>query len=168
MKKDKSAAHRVQELISHATPKAPHEKKQRDYKHEETAPIPRGIENISPSKSSVSNRKMGGVKIIPQKPSKNALEQLHCSQNQNYPLFFIEKAEALQLKNIQSLRVKERIIAGRNIKNVSIEIQKSIYAQVTQDVKIYQDETLEFRNLIENREERHFRMDRIIKYLSDP
>lgn len=168
MKKEKSSAHRVKQLISKARSESPLENKQRNYRHERSAPIPKGIDGISFSKSSENKRKIAGAKVILQKSSKKTLEQLHCTHNQNYPLFFIEKAEALQMKHIENLRVKERIIAARSIKILSMEIQKWIYAHVHQKVKIIDDDALEFCNLLEKREERHFRIDRIIKYLSEP
>lgn len=166
MKKSKNAADRVKNLLKEASYKQIRER-HHDYIHEKTTPLPAGIQSISVRKVEEGKRRLGKAKVIPQKSSKFSLEQLHCTYNQNYPLFFIEKAEAFQMKNIQNLKVKERMIATRNIKKLSLEIQKWIYSQVHQEVTVLREDTLEFCNLLERREERHYQFDRIIKYLSD-
>lgn len=102
---------------------------------------------------------MGRAKITLQK--KPLLEQMHCSQNQKYPLFFIEN---LQTRKVQNLTLKEHFIAARNLKLLSFQMQNWMHKKV----KILGKETQEFYDLMQKREERHFQIDRIIRYLSEP
>lgn len=144
-------------------------KKSHEYELEKPPPLVRGMSNISSKAKQPegAQRRMGKAQIIPQKVPQSALEQMHCTANQNYPLFFLEKSDAFNQKKIKNFKTKERLIATCKIKQLSLEMQQWIYSQVSQDVKIIKSDPIEFYDLIEQREERHFRIDRIIQYLSD-
>lgn len=138
-------------------------KKDRSYKQEKTTPIPQGIDNISVQNTKKKVRPLGKAKVILQKNRKSALEQMHCTQNQNYPLFFIEKAESLRMRKVRNVKVKERLIAVRNLKKLSHHMQQWMH----QEVSVLGKNSEEFHELLQRREERHFQIDRIIRYLSD-
>lgn len=150
-------------------PSSPKKEKPHTYQLEQPPPLPHGIDQLSLQDNwkAPSKRPLGNIKVIPQSPHSITLEQMHCSVNQNYPLFFIEKSEAFHLKKVKNFKTKERLIAARNIKKLSLEMQQWIYSQIYRDVKVLGKDPVEFCDLIEKREERHFRIDRIIKYLSD-
>jgi len=144
--------------------------KKYSFKREESPPLPSGLDQISirDPKEESGHRKIGKAQVIVQKAPKSAMEQVHCTTCQNYPLFFIEKSEAMQKKKIKSVSAKEQFIATRNMKKLSIEMQQWIYSEVERNrVKILKEDPAELHDLIEKREERHFRIDRIIQYLSD-
>ncbi|NGX59789.1 MAG: hypothetical protein KR126chlam3_00946 [Chlamydiae bacterium] len=164
MKKNESAHLRIKKLISKtAKGEIDKQKKEHSYKKEESPPLPSGIENISVRDTPKRRRPLGKAKVILQKPSKSVLEQLYCTQNQNYPLFFIEKAEALQMRKVRNVKVKERFIATRSLKKLSHSMQQWMHKEVS----ILGENSEEFYELIQRREERHFQIDRIIRYLSD-
>lgn len=165
MKKNDSSERRIKELISKAAKtEIEKTKKKRAYQEEKSPPIPSSLERVSLQSTKKSNRSLGKAKIIPQKLPKVALEQMHCTHNQNYPLFFIEKAEALHVRRIRNVKVKERFIAARNLKNLSYQMQVWMH----KEVKILGKDSQEFYDLLRKREERHFQIDRIIRYLSEP
>jgi len=91
------------------------------------------------------------------------------SQNQNYPLEFIEKLEALQSKVVKNLRVKEQIIAARRLKAMGSEIQEWMFTrfqwQARQMLENKQEE--DTLPVPVRQEERQFRITRIIPFLSD-
>ncbi|NGX37084.1 MAG: hypothetical protein K1000chlam2_00234 [Chlamydiae bacterium] len=142
------------------------QKRKHDYQHHKTPLVPEGIDKIPLGTNNKTKKKLRKANVIPQKSRKSPFEQLHCTQNQNYPLFFIEKAEALRMRKVKNFRVKEHLIATRNIKRLSNEMQKWIYFQIHQDIKIVKENPVEFYHLLEKREERHFQIDRMIKLLS--
>lgn len=139
------------------------------YKKEKAPPVPSGLDQLSFAPvGKLKTKPMGQAEIIPQKISFSALEQLHCSACQNYPLSFLEKWEALQKRSIKNCPFKEQLIATRNLKKLSLEMQQWIYSQVEGGrVKAFEDSSMELEQLIEKREERHFRIDRILQYLTD-
>lgn len=154
MEKSKLTADQLKKLLETPNKKG----KKHAYKHKKATKMPAAVD---PS----TRRKMGKAKVILQKSPRSHLEQIHCTVNQSYPLFFLEK---LQTKKIKSLEAKERLIALQNIRRLTHLMQQWINVQLHQDVKVCQDKPIEFYNLMEKREERHFSIDRIIKYLSEP
>src|SRR5436309_821105 len=82
---------------------SPNKGKPHAYQLEKPPPLPQGIDQISLLDISTPRRAraLENIKVVPQKSSPAALEQMHCSANQNYPLFFIEKSEAFHLKKIK-------------------------------------------------------------------
>lgn len=164
MKKNDHNAIRLKSLMSKSgVPVQPTENKPRAIKKEETAPIPRGIDQISLQVNSSEIRPLHRAKVIQQKIAKPSPEQMHCTQNQNYPLFFIEKAENLRRKKVSNIKFKERFIAARNFKRLSQMMQHWMH----HEVRVLDNTADEFYNLLQKREERHFQLDRIIRYLSD-
>ena len=137
--------------------------KKHAYLHEKTTPIPGGIKNISKK----SKERLKKATIIPQKTPALALEQIHCNTNQNYPLFYIQKSEAFLIKKFRNVNIKERWVAARKIKKLSHEMQQWIHSHVYRKINVIEKNPIEFYELLEKREERHFQIDRIIKYLSD-
>jgi len=109
-----------------------------------------------------SQRKIS-AKIDSQQSLKPAIEQMHCSANQNYPLFFLH---SLHRKKIENFKFKEQLIATRNLRKLSHEMQQWIYFKAHHKIRLFEKEPIEFYDLLEKREERHFQIDRIIKYLS--
>lgn len=157
MEKNKFSPERVKKMLNHPSSAIEKKGQMRNYKHKKNPPTP------ITSKESSSKKPLGKAKVILQKASKSHLEQMKCSHNQNYPLFFLEKS-----KKIKNFKVKERLIALQNIRKLSHQMQQWIYSKMHQDVKVCQNEPIEFYQMIEKREERHFRIDRIIRYLSEP
>ena len=147
-------------------PDSQSQERKHDYSHHKTPLVPEGIDEIPLGINSKTKKKLQKTKVIPQKSCKYPLEQLYCTQNQNYPLFFIEKSEAFRMRKVKSFRVKEHLIATRNIKRLSNEMQKWIYSQIHQDIKVVKKDPVEFYRLLERREERHYQIDRMIKLLS--
>lgn len=167
MEKTNISALQFQKLLD--TPPSINKKgKTHSYKHKKTPRIHACIGALPIKKNSESKKKLGKANIILQKGPKSHLEQLNCSANQNYPLFFIEKAEELLLKKVENYKVKERLIALQNFRRLAYEMQKCISAKIHQEVKMSQKEKVDFYDLLDKREERHFRMDRIIRYLAEP
>ncbi len=160
MEKKGSTQSRIKELLSEAS--KVEKTKDRDYQREDPHPIPKGMEEVSVTKMEASDRKLGKANVVLQKGSKPP-EQINCNQNQNYPLFFIEKADLLRRKMVKNISFKERFIAARNLKKLSHEMQQWIY----KEVQVQKEENREFYDLLQKREERHFQIDRIIRYLSD-
>lgn len=160
MEKKGPTQSRIRELLSKA--QEPEKSKNREYQKEELSPIPGGMEEVTISKLETSDRKLGKANIVLQKGSKPP-EQMNCNQNQNYPLFFIEKADLLRKKMVKNLSFKERFIAARKLKKLSHEMQQWIH----KEVQVQKEENREFYDLLQKREERHFQIDRIIRYLSD-
>ncbi|NGX40033.1 MAG: hypothetical protein KR126chlam1_01373 [Chlamydiae bacterium] len=137
------------------------------YKWEHPSLVPDGIDQITPNQPAGNTKPIREAKVILQKTPRPALEQLQCTANQKSPLFFIEKAEAFRAKTIQNFKYKEQIIAKRGIKKLSLEMQRWIYMTIHHEFKVLGKDAEEFYQLIERREERHFQIDRIIKYLSN-
>lgn len=137
--------------------------KARNFEHEVNTLLPPFPQNSTPSPK--PNRE---TKVIEETIPRFAQDQLHCSANQSYPLFFLEKLDALQSKRIKTFRIKERLIVIRNLKQISHDMQKWISTKVTQNVKVLGQESIELHQMMERREERHFRIDRIIRYLAEP
>ena len=135
--------------------------KRHDYQQRKSLAIP---SSISPKGKHVSKRSFGKAQVILQKTPKSTLEQMHCTPNQKYPLFLLE---AFQQRKIENIHFKELLIATRNLKQLSHEMQRWMHAHCHQEIKVIKDEPIEFYDLLERREERHFRIDRIIRYLSD-
>jgi len=160
MEKKGATQSHIQELISKA--QEIEKSKNREYQKEDANPIPKGMEEESISKLETSDRQLGKANVVLQKGS-TPPEQMSCNQNQNYPLFFIEKADLLRKKMIKNLSFKERFIAARNLKKLSHEMQQWIH----KEVQVQKEENREFYDLLQKREERHFQIDRIIRYLSD-
>jgi|GEM_PF-2956379 len=161
MNKKDSAHSFMKELITKAAKAEIQKAKEgRSYKQEETMPLPQGIDGISFGHKKTSKAM---PKVVVQKKKGLNLEQLHCSQNQNSPLFFIEKAEALQLKKVHSVKAKERLIALRNLRRMSHRMQKWMH----QEVKVLGKDSAAFTDLIQRREERLFQIDRTIRYLGN-
>jgi len=142
--------------------------KTRSFKHKKTPRIPACVGKLPIKTPSASKRKIAKAKVILQKGPKSHLEQLHCTANQNYPLYFIEKAEELLMKKVENYKVKERLIALQNIRLLASQMQKCIHAQIHQEIKKEEQGFEEFHDFLAKREERHFRIDRIIRYLADP
>ncbi|NGX48153.1 MAG: hypothetical protein K1000chlam3_01543 [Chlamydiae bacterium] len=164
MKKNDSTHLRIKTLISKAVKEEIEKtKKSRTYKTEKTTPIPPGIDTISVKNTKKKGRPLGKAKVILQKNQKSTFEQMHCTQNQNYPLFFIEKAERLRMRKVRNVKVKERLIVARNLKKLSHQMQQWMH----QEIRVLGEDSQEFYELLERREERHFQIDRIIRYLSD-
>jgi hypothetical protein len=138
--------------------------KPRSYKYKKTPRVPVCIGEL-PIKNTTAKKRLGKAKIILQKGPKAPFEQLSCTANQNYPLFFIEKAEELLLKKVEKYKVKERLIALQNIRRLANQMQQCINTQILAQV---QKEKSDFYELLKQREERHFRIDRIIRYLAEP
>lgn len=160
MEKKGPTQSRIKELLSEAS--KVEKTKDRDYQREDASPIPSGMEDVAITKMETSDRELGKANIVLQKGSKPP-EQMNCNQNQNYPLFFIEKADLLRKKMIKNLSFKERFIAARNLKKLSHEMQQWIH----KEVQVQKEDNQEFYDLLQKREERHFQIDRIIRYLSD-
>lgn len=158
MEENDTSEKRIKEILAQAA-KTEIEKKERAYKEKKGLLISQSLKKISPKQESKKKRSLGRAKITLQK--KPLLEQMHCSQNQKYPLFFIEN---LQTRKVQNLTLKEHFIAARNLKLLSFQMQNWMHKKV----KILGKETQEFYDLMQKREERHFQIDRIIRYLSEP
>ena len=168
MEKKKSAEQIAKEVISHTEQGRRGAKgKKHAYQHEKTLYVPEEYHR-SVLCEPLTSRKIGKAKIIPQKSRKAPLEQIHCSANQNYPLYFIEKSEAFLKRNVQTVKTKERWVATRSIKRLSHEMQKWISSQFQHKIQVSNKDPIELYHLLERREERHYQIDRIIKYLSDP
>ncbi len=166
MEKSKLSCDQFKEILDRATT-IEKKGKSRTFKHKKTPRIPACVGKLPIKAPSASKRKFAKAKVILQKGPNSHHEQLHCTANQNYPLFFIEKAEELLLKKVENYKVKERLIALQNIRKLAREMQQCIHAQIHQEIKKEQKDPTEFYDLLAKREERHFRIDRIIRYLSD-
>lgn len=166
MSESSDSAKRVKTFFSNSQNREDAEKsaKSHDYRLEQSPPLLQGIEGITLNPSMPTKRRLAKATVV---EGKVPLEQLYCSANQNYPLDIIEKTEALQLRKVKSVRVKERFIAARELKKLSHEMQQWIYSQVHQKVEVLGKDHVDFYTLLEKREERHFQIDRIIKYLSN-
>lgn len=152
--KKRDADQVVQDLLGSAS--TPSSSKPRQFKYNKSFPLPRGP---------VNGKSLKRTHIIPQKKREPSFEQKHCIPNQNYPLIYLE---ALKQRHIANDGVKERWIATRNLKLISLQMQQWIYAKLHHQVQLKNQKGEEsFHQLIEKREERHFQIDRIIKYLSD-
>ena len=119
-------------------------------------PIPR-------PKSTAQSKELKGTTVVPQKRKEVSFEQKYCIPNQNYPLIHLE---ALKRRQFTNAGAKERWIATRNLRHLSYEMQKWICAQLHHKIKLLGRDKSSFYHLVERREERHFQIDRIIKYLS--
>lgn len=156
------SAKRIKNLVEKKSdpPISPHKKNEKNRNYQKTLSVKKNINNFSGEKN--SSRKLKKAHVLSGKEGKIPLEQLFCSINQNYPLFFLKK-----MGKIKSLPYKEKLIAIRNLKNFTHEMQKWICANIQQEVKVYKEKEESWRDLLEKREERHFQIDRIIKYLSE-
>ena len=132
----------------------PVQSKAHKFQHNKPLPLPKAPSSAKPLKK---------AQVIPQKKRDASFEQLHCIPNQKYPLIYLE---ALKQRHIASTGAKERWIATRNLKLISLQMQQWIYAKLHHQVRPANQEENTFHQLIEKREERHFQIDRIIKYLS--
>lgn len=126
--------------------------------------LPQKISGVTPQRERESRRVFSNAKIIPQKEGSLALEQLVCSSNSKYILRYLE-THFFHGKTVRAYHVKELLIGMRTIKEFSQQMQRWISAQFCHTVEMTR-ETPEFAELIERREERHFQIDRIIRYLS--
>lgn len=160
MQENETSERRIKEILAQAA-KVKVEKKDRAFKEKKTQSISTNLRNISPRQDKRRKRVLGMAKIIRQKTATATLEQMHCSHNQKYPLLFIE---AMHMRKVQNITVKEHFIAARNLKLLTLQMQNWVHKKV----KILGKGTQEFYDLIQKREERHFQIDRIIRYLSDP
>ncbi|MDN3506415.1 MAG: hypothetical protein P0S96_04220 [Simkaniaceae bacterium] len=161
MKKKNSTNARLKEIIAKAAKSEIQKaKKARNYKHEEVTPLSQGFDSISiqPKKSA---KAMPNVVIRKEKGLN--LEKLHCTQSQNTPLFYIERAESMRLKNVQSIKAKERLIALRNIRKMTLQIHRKMH----QKVQAQGENSEELAQLLHKSEERLFQIDRTIRYLSN-
>lgn len=153
---------RIKKFVEKKTGNPPQttKKTEKHHKYQKTLSVTSSIKTLSSKKN--SPRSLKKANILSSQKGKIHLEQFHCTINQNYPLSFIKK-----LGNIKSIHYKEKLIAMRNLKNFSHEMQKWIYAHIPQDVKIFKEGEDPWHDLQAKREERHFQIDRIIKYLSE-
>ncbi|MBS0629114.1 MAG: hypothetical protein JSS30_02675 [Verrucomicrobia bacterium] len=166
MEKSKFSSEQLKKLID-TTTTIEKKGKVRSFKHKKPPRVPACVGRL-PIKSATSKRKLAKAKVILQKGPKEHLEQLYCSTNQNSLLHFIEKAEELLLKKVENVQVKERLIALQNIRKLASQMQRCINSKIHQEIKKDQKGIDEFYDLMAKREERHFRIDRIIRYLAEP
>lgn len=162
MEKSNLSNEKLQKLLETPPKKT---EKSRSYKYKKTPRVPVCIGALPIKSISSTKKKLGKAKIVLQRGPKAPFEQMSCTANQNYPLFFIEKAEELLLKKVERYKVKERLIALQNIRRLANQMQQCINIQIHSQV---QKEKSDFYELLKQREERHFRIDRIIRYLADP
>lgn len=164
MEKSKISPEQLKKLLETPSKK---EEKARSYKYKKRPRVPVCVGNLPIKSEASSKKKLGKAKVVLQKTPKAPFEQLHCNANQNYPLFFIEKAEELLMKKIESYQVKERLVALQNIRRLASQMQQCLNAQIHRQIKTDHHKS-EFYDLLKQREERHFRIDRIIRYLAEP
>lgn len=162
MEKNKISTEKLKELLETTPKKAA---KSYSYKYKKTPRVPVCVGELPIKNGTATKKKLGKAKIVLQKGPKAPFEQLSCTANQKYPLFFIEKAEELLLKKVERYKVKERLIALQNIRRLANQMQQCINAQIHSQVK---NDKSDFYELLKQREERHFRIDRIIRYLAEP
>lgn len=166
MEKNTIPSEQLKELMHAAAVAAP-KSKSRTIKHKKTPRIPACVGKL-PIKAETSKRTLAQTSVVLQKAPKSHYEQLSCNANQKNPLFLIEKAEELMLKKVENFKVKERLIALQSIRRLAAAMQQCIHAQIRGQIQKESRGTEEFYDLLAKREERHFRLDRIIRYLSDP
>jgi len=140
------------------------------YVREETAPIPSEIDQISLKRKQTKKqqRNLENSRISKREKSLLHQELLNCTVNQKSMLFLVQQLEEFQKRKIKSLKVKERLIALRKIKQLSYKMQKGIFSQMAQDIEQMGKDPKVVEEFAARREERHFQIDRIIKYLSNP
>lgn len=164
MKNFGSSAKRVKNFVgqkneSSFAPEIKRNEKNRKYQLEKTLSV---INKFGAKPKKSSSKKLNKAHILSSPGAKVPLEQLYCTVNQNYPLFSLNKTG-----KFKSLNSKEKLIAMRNLKNIAYEMQRWFYAQI-KSVKVFKEgEEEEWCDLQQKHEERHFQIDRIIKYLSD-
>ena len=151
--KKKSDADRVAMELLGASPDPP-VSKTHQFKHKKPVPLPKSPQAAKP---------ITRAHVVLQKKINVSFEQKHCIPNQKYPLIYLE---ALKQRHIANDGVKERWIATRNLKLISLQMQQWIYSKLDHQIRPENQEDPTFHQLIEKREERHFQIDRIIKYLS--
>lgn len=122
-------------------------KKQRKYSSNKRVPLPAGM----PRRVSV--------------PKKFTSETKCCSINRNYLFFNVQYSKTLKKRKIINKDAKEKLIAIQKMKIFSHEMQQWICKELGNRVSI-EDEPIEFYDLLQKREERHFQIDRVIRYLS--
>lgn len=93
---------------------------------------------------------------------------LRCSLSEKTPLFLIDQRKVFLNKQIKDLRVKEQLLAARRLKSIGQHmhawIQHRLHQQITHQSE--QSSKAGEGNVLKH-EERHFLIDRVIKYLTD-
>lgn len=164
MKDFNPSAKRIKNLMrkSQTPAEVSSHKKEKNHQYKKTLSLPTNIHALSLKEKKNSSKQWKKTNILSSNKEKISLEQLYCTSNQNYPLFFLKK-----MGKITSLQCKEKLIAMRNLKTLTYEMQKWIHTHITKEVKVFEEEEKQWRDLLDKREERHFQIDRIIKYLSE-
>jgi hypothetical protein len=110
--------------------------------------------------------------------SSHSIAQTHlCSLNQRYPLL-LHFEKGLNERKIKSLQHKEQLIASKNFKKFARQTQDWMYAQFQHRVKVIKEDVkdaanesdnsqVQWEEFLNSKEERHFQINRVIKYLSD-
>jgi len=152
--KKRDADRVAQDLLGSAS--IPLKSKAHQFKYNKSFPLPKGP---------IKGKSLKSAHVTAKNKENTSFEQMHCIPNQKYPLIYLE---ALKQRHIASDGAKERWIATKNLKLISLQMQQWIYAKLHHQVHPKNQKEVEsFHQLLEKREERHFQIDRIIKYLSN-
>lgn len=152
MKKDKATDSLVKKHLE--AQRVEENGKPHQFRHKKSLPLP---------KSPRSEKRLSKVSLTPKEKTKISFVQNHCTPNPRYPMLYLE---ALKNRKIANDGVRELLIAKRNLQQSTFEMQKWIHSQINRKISLLNEEAEPYYNLVEKREERHFQMDRIIKYLS--
>lgn len=132
-------------------------------------PLPTGIDNIiekgrgGESSSTASRR----AQIATPEPKALAVvDQFKCSLSEKTPLFLIDQLAAFQNKSIRNIQVKERLLAARRLKAMSQQMHQWVEKRLNHRVSLTKKEA-EWVPHKTREEERHFLIERVIKYLTD-